>query len=156
MIFWRCGVSCFYDFPLGTVLTVWYFLFLWFSFKNCSDGVVFLCFYEFPLRTVLTVWYFLFLWFSFRNCSDGVVFLCFYDFPLGTVLTVWCFLFIWFPFRNCSDGVVFLVSMIFLWHHCRRLGRDRALDFTCNYNSPILWCITTVESAKSGSTVLVI
>ena len=55
---------------LGTVLKVWYVLFI-IIFRNCSEGVV--CFvYRLYLGTVLKVWYVLFF-IIFRNCYEGVV-----------------------------------------------------------------------------------
>ena len=99
---------------LGTVPTVWYFLFFYqiqglfrqcgifcFSirFRDCSDSVVFFVFLL-DLGTVPTVWYFLFFYqiqgllgsvsIRFRDCSDSVVFFVFLS-DLGTVPTVWYF-----------------------------------------------------------------
>ena len=60
---------------LGTVLKVWYVLFI-IIFRNCSEGVVCLFFIcsegVVYLGTVLKVWYVLFI-IIFRNCSEGVV-----------------------------------------------------------------------------------
>ena len=80
---------------IGTVLTVWYFLFsvlflgffyyIYELFRQCGIFYFSFHFYDFSIR--------------FRNCSDSVVF---YIIPfistiflldLGTVLTVWYFLF---------------------------------------------------------------
>ena len=113
-LFWQCGIFCFiFLLDLGTVPTVWYFLF-YFSivFWNCSDDVVFFvlffywildlfwqrgifCFiFLVDLGTVPMVWYFL------------LIFLL----DLGTVPTVWYFLFYFsIGSRNCSDSVVFFV-----------------------------------------------
>ena len=55
---------------LGTVLKVWYVLFI-IIFRNCSEGVVCLV-YRLYLGTVLKVWYVLFF-IIFRNCYEGVV-----------------------------------------------------------------------------------
>jgi hypothetical protein len=90
-LFWQCGIFCFsiccwycsdsvvffvFLFVVGTVLTVWYFLFFYlllvlfwqcgiFCFSiccwYCSDSVVFFVFL-FIVGTVLTVWYFLFFY----------------------------------------------------------------------------------------------
>ena len=138
---------------LGTVPTVWYFLF-YFSIgsRNCSDSVVFFVLFFYwiwdlfrrcgnfsfiflmDLGTVPTVWFFLF-YFSIgsRNCSDDVVFFVLFFYwildlfwqcgifcfiflkDLGTVPIVWYVLFYFsIGSRNCSDSVVFLV-LFFYW-----------------------------------------
>ena len=59
-LFRRCSIFCFvFLMGLGTVPTVWYFLFYFsIGFLNCSDGAVF--FVYFPIGS--------------RNSSDGAVF----------------------------------------------------------------------------------
>jgi hypothetical protein len=39
-LFWQCGILLF-SMDVGTVLTVWYFVFFYW---NCPDSVVFCCF----------------------------------------------------------------------------------------------------------------
>jgi hypothetical protein len=81
---------------VGTVLTVWYFVFfllelswqcdilLFFIDVGTGLTVVFCCF---SIGTVLTVWYFV-VFHGCWNCYDSVVF-CY--FSIRTILTVWYF-----------------------------------------------------------------
>ena len=96
-LFRQCGIFCFiFLMDLGTVPTVWYFLF-YFSIgsRNCSDSVVFfVLFFEWILEL-------------FRLCG---IFCFIFLLDFGTVPTVWYFLF-YFSIGSwiCSDSVIFFV-----------------------------------------------
>jgi hypothetical protein len=81
---------------LGTVMKVWYVLFI-IIFRNCSEGVVCLVYHYIEEL--------------FWRCGMS----CF-SLYLGTVLKVWYVLFI-FIYRNCSEGVVCLVYRLYLTRH---------------------------------------
>jgi hypothetical protein len=116
---WSCNrikyfvsVSTIFRLHLGTVPTLWCFLFfiLWILelFQQCG---IFFLFHFMDFGTVPTVWCFLFfiLWILelFQQCG---IFFLFHFMDFGTVPTVcYFFSFSFYGFWNCSNSVIFFV-----------------------------------------------